>query len=388
MGQHAHFCSVKNKMSKGDGMSYAEFSYPLMQAWDWWHMYISKGIQMQIGGSDQYGNITAGISAIKYISAYHSNFDVRKRAHATGEPMGFTVPLLTTSSGQKFGKSAGNAIWLDNSMTSSFDLYGYFLRTSDEDVGKYLRMFTFMPLEDIDSLLENHKKDPSQRIAQHKLAREFLELIHGAKEAKDTELQHRLLFKGNKSETISSLTGGTVTASKAPSPDIKLPRSLIMQKSVGKILYACGLATSKSEGHRLAEKHGAYIGGNPDKKLHEAMPDGNISWAQLGNWHPEIMRKYIINGELLLLRRSKHNVKVIRVVSDEEYALSGEEYPGMDPKQREEALKRIAVKEESKKEARETMNNVIHEDEARGAQPRAEAIAASTPAPTKESATF
>lgn len=380
--------TVKNKMSKGDGMSYAEFSYPLMQAWDWWHMYISKGIQMQIGGSDQYGNITAGISAIKYISSYHSNPVVRRSAHATGEPMGFTVPLLTTSSGQKFGKSAGNAIWLDNSMTSSFDLYGYFLRTSDEDIGKYLRMFTFMPLEDIDSLLENHKKDPSQRIAQHKLAREFLELVHGANEAKDAELQHRLLFKGNKTDIISSLTGGTFAASKAPSHNVTLPRSLIMQKSVGKILYAAGLATSKSEGHRVAEKHGAYIGGNPEKKTHEPMPDGNISWAQLANWDPKITRKYLINGELLLLRRSKHNVKVIRVVSDEEYALSGEEYPGMDPNLREEVLKRMAVREEIKKEERETVNNILQEDEAKEARPKAEAIADSTHAPRKEQATF
>lgn len=249
-------------------------------------------------------------------------------------------------------------------------------------------MFTFMPLEDIDSLLKNHKKDPSQRIAQHKLAREFLELVHGANEAKDAELQHRLLFKGNKTETISSLTSGTVTASKAPSPNLRLPRSLIMQKSVGKILYAAGLATSKSEGHRVAEKHGAYIGGNPEKTTHEAMPDGNISWAQLGNWDPRITRKYLINGELLLLRRSKHNVKVIRVVSDEEYALSGEEYPGMDPNLREEVLKRMAVREEIKKAERETVNNILQEDEARETRPKAEAIAASTPAPTKEQATF
>jgi tyrosyl-tRNA synthetase len=100
------------------------------------------------------------------------------------------------------------------------------------------------------------------------------------------------------------------------------------------------------------------------------------------------MRKYIINGELLLLRRSKHNVKVIRIVPDEEYALSGEEYPGMDPKQREEVLKRIAVREEFRNEERGNVNKILQEDESREAQHRAEAIAASTPAPTKEPATF
>jgi len=132
-------------MKNGDGMSFAEFSYPLLQAWDWWHMYNHNGVQMQIGGSDQYGNITAGIDAIKYMSAAHSNPLVRDEAAARGAPFGFTVPLLTTSSGQKFGKSAGNAIWLDLEQTSSFELYKFFLGTSDADVGRYLKLFTFMP---------------------------------------------------------------------------------------------------------------------------------------------------------------------------------------------------------------------------------------------------
>lgn len=116
---------VKNKMEKGDGMSFAEFTYPLLQAWDWWHMYHTKGIQVQIGGSDQFGNIVAGIDAVKYISKNHPDPDVRKeKEDPLDVPMGFTVPLLTTASGDKFGKSAGNAIWLDKEMTSVFDLYG------------------------------------------------------------------------------------------------------------------------------------------------------------------------------------------------------------------------------------------------------------------------
>jgi tyrosyl-tRNA synthetase len=116
--------TVKNKMEKGDGMSFAEFTYPVMQAWDWWHMYQSIGVQLQIGGNDQYGNITAGMDAVKYIKANHSDPDERvgsdDRLMAT---FGITTPLLTTSSGEKFGKSAGNAIWLDKEMTSVFDLY-------------------------------------------------------------------------------------------------------------------------------------------------------------------------------------------------------------------------------------------------------------------------
>lgn len=114
-------------MESGDGLSFGEFSYPVLQAYDWWHMYNRfqlNGIQLQIGGSDQYGNIMSGIEAINHIRKNHYDPDVRRdRVGNEHRPMGFTVPLLTTSSGEKFGKSAGNAIWLDKDMTSPFDLY-------------------------------------------------------------------------------------------------------------------------------------------------------------------------------------------------------------------------------------------------------------------------
>lgn len=106
-------------------MSFAEFTYPLLQAWDWFYMYETKGIQMQIGGSDQYGNIVAGADALRYIKTTHHDPDVRKaKLDNLSSPVGFTTALLTTASGEKFGKSAGNAIWLDKDMTSVFDLYG------------------------------------------------------------------------------------------------------------------------------------------------------------------------------------------------------------------------------------------------------------------------
>lgn len=123
--------SVRNKMEKGDGMSFSEFTYPLLQGYDWWAMYRKLDVQVQIGGSDQYGNIVAGMDAVKYIAQNHDDATESQRwLDASGNlkedaaPMGLTVPLLTTSSGEKFGKSAGNAIWLDKSMTSAFDFYG------------------------------------------------------------------------------------------------------------------------------------------------------------------------------------------------------------------------------------------------------------------------
>lgn len=110
-------------MEKGDGMSFSEFTYPLLQGWDWWHMYETHRVQVQVGGSDQYGNIVAGMDAVRFI-AQNEGYGALEGRDGTKEPMGLTVPLLTTSSGEKFGKSAGNAIWLDLRMTSSFDLYG------------------------------------------------------------------------------------------------------------------------------------------------------------------------------------------------------------------------------------------------------------------------
>ncbi len=123
---------VKNKLEKGDGMSFAEFSYPVLQSWDWWYMYQTKNIQLQIGGSDQYGNIIAGIDAIKYIAKNHYDPLVRQEKEVKMRvPMGFTTPLLTSSSGEKFGKSAGNAIWLDPDMTSVFNQYQVILSNLD-----------------------------------------------------------------------------------------------------------------------------------------------------------------------------------------------------------------------------------------------------------------
>ena len=124
--------SVKRKMESGDGMSFAEFTYPILQSWDWWHMYQTKNIQVQIGGSDQYGNIIAGMDAINYIKKNHHDPDVRQEEDTfLMKPMGFTVPLLTTASGEKFGKSVGNAIWLDQNLTSAFELYQVFLHSLD-----------------------------------------------------------------------------------------------------------------------------------------------------------------------------------------------------------------------------------------------------------------
>jgi len=327
-------------MEKGDGMSWAEFTYPILQAWDWWHMYRALQISMQIGGSDQYGNITAGIDAVKYISANHPDPDIRKQC--TAQPFGFTVPLLTNASGQKFGKSAGNAVFLDEEMTSSFELYGYFLRTSDADVDRYLKLFTFMPVEKIDSIMEAHLQDPSKRKAQHALALDFVELVHGSKNAVDAANQHFILFGTKPEELLHPVKlPDNISIDNRPKPSLTLPRSFILTKSIGRIIHAAGLTTSATEGHQLITKGGLYIGGQPSG-YKGPMADGALNFTPIKLWRVEDTTKFLIDDRLLILRRGKNNIRVIDVIDDAAYAQSGKTFPGYEGYDEEKIAEDVA----------------------------------------------
>jgi tyrosyl-tRNA synthetase len=339
-------------MTKGDGMSYSEFTYPLLQAWDWWHMYDKLGISMQIGGADQYGNITAGIDAVNYIKANHANPDIRDATAKTPTPTGFTVPLLTTSAGTKFGKSAGNAIWLDKDLMTSFDLYGYFMRTSDQDVERYLKLFTFKPLEEISTIMEEHVKDPPQRKAQHALAREFVDLVHGERYAQAAEAEHRLRFAKPGSEEAltfmqvlhdSKKEPANYNAAERPRSDIKLPHSFIYTRSIARIIHAAGLAATVSEANRLAGANGIYIGGQPDGFKGK---DDVLTYTTVKVWKNEETHKFLQDGRLLILRRGKSNIRIVEVIPDEEYEASGETFPGKEDYDPEASRAMLRQKEE------------------------------------------
>ncbi|KAM5355355.1 hypothetical protein ACJ41O_002001 [Fusarium nematophilum] len=322
--------TVKRKMTEGDGMSLGEFMYPLLQGWDFWHMYNKLGIQMQIGGSDQYGNIVAGIDALKIIRGSEEAPYARMPTTWEHEPVGFTVPLLTDSSGAKFGKSAGNAVWLDEFKTTAFDLYGYFVRRSDEEVENLLKLFTFMPLENISKVMEEHRANPQDRIAQHTLAFEVVSLIHGSQKALQEAKQHEFRFGGKLPHVINVIKeppedSGIITPNNAPRSDIKLPRS-IMKSSPAKILHACGLAASSSDGQRLLSQQGAYIAAQPGQK--RGLVPGNLSWTPMKAWFPEETSKFLIDDRMLIMRKGKHNVRIVELISDEEWDASGKIYPG------------------------------------------------------------
>ncbi|KAI1378876.1 hypothetical protein F4677DRAFT_412285 [Hypoxylon crocopeplum] len=324
--------TVKRKMEKGDGMSLDEFVYPLMQAWDWWHMYRKLGVLMQIGGSDQYGNIVSGIECIKYMRDTEPNPAERTPDDPLLRPVGFTVPLLTDSSGAKFGKSAGNAIWLDQFATSTFDLYGYFMRRPDADVERLLKLFTFLPLEKINKIMDQQNEDPSKRHAQHALAYEVVALVHGLDEAKKTRRRHIGLFlkATDAVESFPKDQPSTANLASAFQVDIKLPESLILGKSMSRILFAAGLADSVSDGTRLTQQQGAYVGGSPGQPsaVNKGMSYGDLTFTPVKAWFPVDTKNFLIEGKLLILRRGKHFIRIVEMVSDEEWEASGMIYPG------------------------------------------------------------
>jgi len=332
-------------MTEGDGMSYAEFSYPIMQAWDFWKLYQSEGVRMQIGGSDQYGNIVMGVDAVKTIRETEPNPAFKLPGGPLSDPVGFTVPLLTDSSGAKFGKSAGNAIWLDSFLTTQFDLYGYFMRQPDDKIESLLKLFTFMPTADIHKVMEEHSANPPGRAAHHALAYEVLCLVHGENAANQTREAHRAMYdKGSRSTVDAAREDGSegaaseyvaeqghpTTLNNAPRVDMKLPMSLVQGGKIARILYAAHLAESVSAANRLAVQKGVYIGASPGQKAHsnKGMPLHQLDFLPVTTWFPHDTKNFIIDGKYLILRRGKHNLRVVELVSDDEWAASGLTYPG------------------------------------------------------------
>ena len=171
--------SVKSRIADS-GISFTEFSYMALQAYDFLHLFEKENCALQIGGSDQWGNITAGIELIR-------------RVH--GKPAyGMTFPLITTSDGRKFGKTEEGNIWLDPKRTSPYRFSQYWIQTDDRDVGRFLRYFTFLPLEEIDEIENEHLESPEKREGQRRLSKELTTLIHGAAAAQSAERAARILF--------------------------------------------------------------------------------------------------------------------------------------------------------------------------------------------------
>jgi tyrosyl-tRNA synthetase len=235
--------SVKNRLeNREQGISYTEFSYMIVQATDFLHLYDAFGTTVQVGGHDQWGNLIAGVDLIRRVREAH--------VHA------LTVPLITTSSGAKFGKSEGNALWLDPEMTSPYEMYQYWINTDDRDVGHYLKVFTFLPVEEIAELERQQAERPSSRVAQRQLAFEITRLIHGEATARAVAAASDVLFGGG----VEGLTPEVLPHLASAAPTLRVsPEALAQGLPLLDALVAAGAQPSKGAARRLLQQGGLYV---------------------------------------------------------------------------------------------------------------------------------
>lgn len=272
--------SVSSRLSNENGMSFTEFTYQVLQAYDFMHLYKHHNVSIQIGGTDQWGNITAGVDLIKRDAAANARAAVGVAAAAagtTGEPevFGLTLPLLTTASGQKFGKSMGNApVWLSapnpslpstgQACTSSpYQLYQHFLSTADADLERFLKLFTDLSIDDIATLCSSQPP----KVVARRLAEEVTRLVHGEaglKMAQDTS--EALFSKEKKLDAIHDMA--TLLTLMEGVPQVHMPLSSLVGGSIVDLTMKLGLAKTKSEVKRLIAAGGLYI--NADKVTSEA----------------------------------------------------------------------------------------------------------------------
>jgi tyrosyl-tRNA synthetase len=236
--------AVKSRMESG--ISYTEFSYMLVQAYDFWHLWKTERCELQMGGSDQWGNITAGAELISR----------REGAQAHG----LVFPLLTTAAGGKFGKSEGGNVWLDPARTSPYQFYQFWLNTDDRDVERLLKFFTFLPLSEVETIMAAQASDPGKRPAQRRLAEEVTARVHGGATVQNVIRASQLLFGG-----LDIRSAGTevfqILAQEIPTA--RLSRTELEGMGLTDALVRAGLAQSKSEARRGVEQRGFSINGTP-----------------------------------------------------------------------------------------------------------------------------
>jgi tyrosyl-tRNA synthetase len=272
--------SAKRRLEQEEGLSFTEFSYLLLQAYDFLVLYDRYGCTLQMGGTDQWGNITAGIELIRKLRQ--------------GSAHGLVCPLVTTASGVKFGKTEAGAVWLDAGLTSPFRFYQFWLNTDDRDVGKYLRHFTWLGRDEIAELEGAVEEDPAARAAQRRLAREVTAAVHGEGELARAERASGVLFGAE----IEGLGKDDLLAifEEVPSSDVDRERLAGAGLPLPELLAETGLAPSKSEARRAIEGGGVYL-----NNRRVADPRAAVSMTDA------------IDGALFVLRKGKRNYHLVRV---------------------------------------------------------------------------
>ena len=271
--------SVRSRLEEREtGISFTEFSYMLLQAYDFLHLFDAHGCRLQIGGSDQWGNITAGIDLIRRVRG--------------AEAHGFTWPLVTKADGTKFGKSETGNVWLDPARTSPYDFFQFWMSTDDRDVGRYLRLLTLLDWERIEELEAEVALRPERRAAQRVLAAELTSAVHGAEEAERARQASNALFSGD----LSGLDEATLVEVFAEAPSTTLARARLDGEGVALVdlLAETGLVASKSAARQAVAQGGVSVNGRREADL-----DRRVGPSDL------------LAGGYLVLRRGKRRYHVI-----------------------------------------------------------------------------
>jgi tyrosyl-tRNA synthetase len=271
--------SVKSRFERPDhGISYTEFSYMLLQAYDFLRLHLDHGCDVQFGGSDQWGNITMGVDFV--------------RKACGDEVWGFTTPLVVKADGTKYGKTESGTVWLDPARTSPFAMYQFFLNTPDEQVGELLRFLTFFTHEEITGLDQQTAEQPQRREAQRALARAVTALVHGDKEVAKCEEASAALF----GEEIAGLSEEMLLAVTEDAPTTPIPRTeLLGGLSLVDSLERTGLATSRKDARRTVEQGGAYV--------------NNVRQTDDGR---TFAADDLLHGRYLVLRKGRKEVHIVQ----------------------------------------------------------------------------
>src|SRR6266571_466888 len=266
--------SVKARLDAG--LSFTEFSYMLLQAYDFLHLFRERKCTLQVGGSDQWGNITAGVDLIRRIE--------------NAEAHGLVAPLVTMASGKKFGKTETGAIYLDPKLTSPYKFYQFWINVDDRDVESYLKLFTLLPRPDIEAQMKTHKKDPSRREAQGQLATQVTKMVHGEEAMSNATGVSAILF--------SDFDPHNVKASVFDEMAKEIPTASVSANNLGLVdaLVKAGLAKSKSEARRQVEQGGVYVNQQRVKDVDRKLDPSD--WLAGGN---------------LLLRKGKKDYGLLRL---------------------------------------------------------------------------
>lgn len=276
--------SVKRRLEGDSGMSFTEFTYQLIQGYDFYHLYTAKNCKLQMGGSDQWGNIVTGTELV--------------RRKAGGEAFAFTCPLLKKADGSKFGKSERGNVWLDPQKTSPYLFYQFWVKATDEDAKNYIKIFTFLSKEEIDELITLHDQAPNQWLLQKRLAKELTTFVHGEKGFEFALQASEMLFRKDTAEVLKSLTEEQLLEVMDGVPQFEFAASeLEAGKDIVSFLAETGILPSKGEARKMVQNNGISI-----NKVKVTGIDMVVDKSQL------------LNGKYILVQKggTKYNFVIVK----------------------------------------------------------------------------